>query len=184
MKLLKKFFLAIIVIIVLILVVALFVKKEYSVESNITINKTKSEVFDYVRFLKNQDNFSVWSKMDPNMKKDFKGTDGAVGFISAWESKNKNVGSGEQEIIKIVDGERIEYELRFLEPFESTSHTYMTTEIFKDSLTIVKWGFDGKMDYPSNLMLLFLNMEKMIGKDLDNGLYNLKTILENEQGNN
>jgi hypothetical protein len=34
------------------------------------------------------------------------------------------------------------------------------------------------MKYPMNLMLLFMNMEKMVGNDLGNGLKNLKTILE------
>ena len=31
----------------------------------ITINQPKKTVFDYIRMLKNQDNFSVWAKMDP-----------------------------------------------------------------------------------------------------------------------
>jgi hypothetical protein len=40
--------------------------------------------------------------MDPNMKKTYTGTDAEVGFISAWESTDKNVGVGEQEIKKII----------------------------------------------------------------------------------
>ena len=51
----------------------------------------------------------------------FTGTDGTVGFISAWESDIKNVGSGEQEILNIVEGERLGYEIRFLKPFKLTS---------------------------------------------------------------
>lgn len=178
MKFLKKIFFVLLTILILILVVALFVKKDYSVERNISINRNKIEVFEYVKYLKNQDNYSKWAKMDPDMEKYDKGTDGTVGFVSGWKSMKKDVGRGEQEIINITDGERIDYELRFYEPFESTEKAYMTTEVFQDSLTIVKWGFYGGMEYPSNLMLLFWDMEEIIGKDLEIGLTNLKAILE------
>jgi len=112
------------------------------------------------------------------MKKEFKGTDGEVGFISAWDSDSANVGKGEQEIIKIREGERIDYELRFIEPFEANDHAYMITEAVDMEKTKVKWGFNGKMDYPLNLMLVFMDMENMLGKDLETGLQNLKAVLE------
>lgn len=158
--------------------VALFVEKNYAVEEEIVINKPKSEVFEYIKHLKNQDNFSKWSSMDPNMKKSYTGTDGTVGFVSAWESNNENVGAGEQEILKITEGERIDFELRFIKPFESTQAAYMTTEAVSENQTKVKWGFSGKMSYPMNLMLLFMDFEEMIGKDFQEGLRNLKTIVE------
>ena len=47
-----------------------------------------------------------------------------------------------------------------------------------DNQTKVHWEFTGKMKYPTNLMLLFMNMEKMVGGDLDKGLQNLKSVLE------
>lgn len=178
MKIVKKILLGIIGIIVLLLIIALFVKKEYGVEREITINKPKQEVFDYLKMLKNQDNFSVWAKRDPNMKKEYRGTDGTVGFVSAWDSENKHVGKGEQEIKNITEGERLDFELRFLKPFEATDNAFMTTEALSDNQTKVKWGFNGKMAYPMNLMLLFMNMDEMLGKDLQEGLNNLKAILE------
>jgi LPS O-antigen subunit length determinant protein (WzzB/FepE family) len=69
MKILKKILIVVIVLIALPLIVALLVKKEYTVDREITINKSKREVFNYVRHLKNQDNYSKWVMMDPNMKK-------------------------------------------------------------------------------------------------------------------
>jgi len=180
MKIAKRILLGILGIIVLLLVVALFVKKEYAVEREIAINKPKQEVFDYVKFLKNQDNFSVWAQTDPNMKKDFRGTDGTVGAVSAWDSENKQVGKGEQEIKNIIEGERIDFELRFLKPFEATDNAFMSTEAVGGNQTKVKWGFNGKMPYPMNLMLLVMNMDKMLGDQLQTGLNNLKTILEKQ----
>lgn len=162
------------------LITALFVKKEYVVEREIIINKPRLNVFKYLLYLKNQDNYSNWAKMDSEMKKSYRGIDGTVGFVSAWESNKKDVGKGEQEIIKITEGERIDYELRFFEPFKSTAPAYLITESVSDNQTKVKWGFNGHMNYPMNLLLLFINFEKMIGDDLASGLYNLKTELEKQ----
>ena len=178
MKIFKKIVIVLPIIIAIPLLVALFVKKDYAVEREIVINQPIEVVFGYIKFLKNQDNFSNWATMDPGMKKTYRGTDGTVGFVSAWESQKDDVGTGEQEIKKITEGERIDYELRFIKPFESTEKAYMITEATGDNQTKVKWGFSGRMDYPMNLMLLFMNFEELIGNDFETGLNRLKGELE------
>lgn len=178
MRILKRILIVVGILIAIPLIVALFVKKEYAVEKEIVISKPKAEVFEYIKFLKNQDNFSKWATIDPNMKKSYRGTDGTVGFVSHWESDNEEVGWGEQEIKKITEGERIDFELRFIKPFEATEPAFMSTETVSDNQTKVKWGFSGHMDYPMNLMLLFMDFEKMIGDDLQTGLTKLKSELE------
>ncbi|MDD4088019.1 MAG: SRPBCC family protein [Bacteroidales bacterium] len=178
MKLLKKIILVIVTIILIFLVIALFVDRNYSVERNVIINKPIAEVFDYVRYLKNQDNFSKWAMMDPEMQKWYRGTDGQPGFVSAWKSEKKNVGAGEQEILRIEEDKRIDYELRFLEPFESTQQAYITTTAIDSMQTRVAWGFNGHMAYPSNLMLLFMDFEEIVGDDFQTGLDKLKNELE------
>jgi hypothetical protein len=160
------------------MIIGLFVKNDYTVGKEVIVNKPKSFVFDYLRFLKNQNKFSVWATMDPNMKTEYRGTDGTEGFVSAWESENKSVGKGEQEILKIVNGERIDYEIRFIKPFASTSWANMIVASANENQTRVNWEFTGKMKYPTNLTLLFMNMEKMVGNDLEKGLQNLKTIMD------
>ncbi len=180
MQILKNILLTLLGIIVLILVIAIFVPREYAVERAMTIDLPASEVFDYVVLLKNQDNYSVWAQKDPNMKKTFTGEDGTVGFVSAWESDDEEVGSGEQEIIKIERNFRIDYEIRFYEPFEATDNAYMITEVVSSNQTKIKWGFNGKFPYPMNLMLLFVNMEDELGTALSDGLNNLQAILENQ----
>jgi Polyketide cyclase / dehydrase and lipid transport len=178
MKIIKKILIGLVVLIVILLVAALFVKSEFSIEREIVINKPKQEVFDYIKYVKNSNYYSKWTSLDPNIKKEYKGTDGQVGFIYSWDSNKEGVGKGEQEIKKITEGERIDYELRFLKPFKATDTAYMTTEEAENNQTKVKWGFKGKVAYPFNLMCLFMNMDEMIGKDLDTGLTNLKNLLE------
>jgi hypothetical protein len=180
MKILKRILFVILAIIGLVLITALFVKKEMHAEREVVINKPKSEVFEYVKYLKNQNNYSKWATMDPAMKQDFKGTDGKVGFVSAWESDKDDVGKGEQEIKGIKEGERIDYELRFKKPMESTASAYMITEAVSGNQSKVRWGFDSKMSYPFNVIRLFMDVDKMIGDDFEEGLKNLKARMENK----
>jgi hypothetical protein len=177
-KFLKYLVLIVAGLILILLIAALFIKKEYTVERSISINQPRMVVFDYVKYLKNQDNFSVWAKIDPNMKQEFTGTDATVGFVSAWDSPVKEAGKGEQEIIKIAEGERIDYVIRFFKPMKSTDNAYLALKSENDSTTIVSWGFFGKIKYPMNLMLGFMDMDSMLGKDLEGGLLNLKAELE------
>ena len=74
----------------LLLIAGLFFKKgEYNVDFEIIVNKPSKQVFDFIKYLKNQDNFSVWVNVDAGMKKSYGGVDGTVGFISAWDKKTK-----------------------------------------------------------------------------------------------
>jgi uncharacterized protein YndB with AHSA1/START domain len=177
MRILKRILLFIVSLIVLALVVALFVSKDINVNKEVVINKPKQEVFTYIKELKNQNNYAIWMKMDPNIKQTYTGTDGTVGFISTWDG-NKEVGKGQQTITKVAEGEKLETELKFIEPFESVAKAFMTTTAVNDSTTKVNWGFESKMAYPMNIFKLFMSTDKMIGNDYQQGLDNLKKVLE------
>jgi len=178
MKILKISLISLGALIALIFIIPIFTQKIVDVERVITINKPKEQVFEYIKLLKNQTHYSTWAKKDPNTIMTYTGTDGTVGFVSKWASKNEDVGAGEQEIKKVTDGQRIDYELRFTEPFESTSSCYMSADALTENSTKVKWGFHSVMPYPMNLMLLFVSGEEMCGKDFEEGLVNLKSNLE------
>lgn len=177
MKIFKIILIVIAVLIAIPLITALFVKRDYGVERSIVINKPSQEVFDFVKLLENQNRYSKWAGLDPNMESSFRGVDGTVGFISAWKG-NSDVGEGEQEITGIDEGYRIDSQLRFIKPFKSQSDAYMITENLGEGQTLVKWGFNGRMNYPMNLFLLFVDMDESIGADYDFGLQKLKSLLE------
>lgn len=164
-------------IVLLVLVLAIIAPKSYDVNRSIKVQRSVPDVFDYLRYLKNQDNWSPWGKRDPNMKKEFVGSDGEIGATSKWEG-NKDVGSGEQEIKRIVENEVIESELRFLKPFKSQSEAYLKVKDMGSAETEVIWGFSGKNKFPVSIMMLFMNMDKTVGKDFEEGLLSLKDILE------
>jgi uncharacterized protein YndB with AHSA1/START domain len=151
---------------------------DFAVEREIVINRPRAEVFEYAKILKNQNDWGPWFKRDPGMKQEFTGTDGAPGFTSKWTSQNPEVGSGEQEIKRIVPNERIDCELRFTEPMNSKADAYLTTEDSGPGQTKVKWGFKGSMPRPFNLFPLIMDLDAAVGKDYEDGLASLKQILE------
>ena len=175
MKMLVKILLGVVGVIVLLLVVALFVNKKYTVAREITINKPNTEVFNYIKHLKNQDHYSKWVMTDPNMKKTYRGTDGTVGFVYAWDG-NDQAGQGEQEIKSLTEGEKLEIEIRFIRPFTSVAQAPMFTKAISPNQTKIKWTMTGGNPYPLNLMHLF--MDDLLGPDLETSLTTLKSIVE------
>jgi hypothetical protein len=177
MNILKIILTGVIILIALLLIVALFVKKEYSIEREITVTRPETEVFEYIRYVKNQDHYNKWVMTDPNMKKQFRGTDGAVGFVYAWEGNDK-AGKGEQEIREIKDGKELTVEIRFEKPFKGIAQTSMLTQPVSGNQTKIIWTMKGESNYPMNITNLFT--DKMLGGDLSESLLRLKRILENK----
>jgi hypothetical protein len=167
-------------IVALLLILAYFMKREHFVKCEITINAPRQKVFDYLKFLKNQDQWNTNAKADPDRKEEFIGTDGTVGFIISWNG-NKNVGEGQKEIKYILDGKRIETEIRFVRPMSAIAAIIMETESLANAdknrdQTKVTMSNAGILKYPLNLMIPLF--EKMFAKQLNSSLSNLKTILE------
>ena len=162
-------------IIALLLIIALFMKKEHYVNREIIINTPRQKVFDYVKLLKNQDEFNKHAMTAPDRNREFRGTDGTVGYIYAW-SGNKDAGVGEKEIKNIIEGKRIEMEIRFVKPMAATACIIMDTESVSDNQTKVHWSNAGTLKYPLNILVPML--EKNVAKDMDISLSTLKNILE------
>lgn len=167
---LKRILLFLLAIIVLALVIGLFLPKTMEGKASVEINKPVEEVFEYIRYLKNQDNYGVWHLSDPEMKKTFSGTDGSVGFKYSWDGKK--VGKGTQTIIEIKENQELLTELDF--GMGEPAKSYMSTEPNGDGKTKVSWKVVGKSPYPFNVLAIFYDMNK----DLQDGLNNLKGVME------
>jgi len=170
--------LTVLIILAIPFLIALFSAKQYSIVRSIAINKSHSEVFDYCKLLQNGEKYNKWMMTDPGMKKTLTGIDGTVGFIYAWESDNKQVGKGEQEITQIIDSKKIGHEVRFIKPFEGKAHTYMEVTPLPENQTQLTWGFTGDLNYLMRVMHMLLNLKKVLTKDIDTSLLQLKHALE------
>ncbi len=164
-------------IIAALLLAGLVIPQGIHATKEIVINKPVGEVFNYIKYLKNQQHYSKWATLDPDIKNEFRGTDAQPGFVNHWVG-NKKVGEGEQEITAIEEGKAIHTDLRFIKPFKSFAKAKMTAEAVDANSTKVTWGFESKMNYPMNIMKLFMNMSEMVGKDFSAGLANLKAVME------
>jgi uncharacterized protein YndB with AHSA1/START domain len=146
------------------------------VKREIIINAPRQKVFDFLKLLKNQDKFNKWATADKqNRKEEFKGTDGTVGFIYSW-SGNKDAGQGEKEIKNIVEGKRIETEIRFMKPMRVSASVIFETESISENQTRASMINTGTLPWPLNLMIPM--SEKKFPKFMDESLSTLKNILE------
>jgi hypothetical protein len=113
------------------------------------------------------------------MHKTFSQPSAGVGASYSWEG-NKQVGKGKMTITESRENERVAQKLEFLEPFPSVAQTAIDLKpAGPDSKsTKVTWSMDGKNNFVGKAFSLVMNMDKMIGKDFEEGLGSLKRISE------
>ncbi|MBK7880939.1 MAG: SRPBCC family protein [Saprospiraceae bacterium] len=176
MKILKTVSLILVIIIALPLIVAIFIPRQYTVSVSETINKPKKEVYDYLVMLKNQEEFSEWVKADPNLHPVITGVDGTVGAKQSWNSKDDNVGEGEQTITKLTD-DRIDVDIKFIRPFEGNAKAANIFKVINENQTEVISEFYADEKYPLNLMSYLFGRGMIKNTEIKN-LKNVKQILE------
>ena len=150
--------------------------KDVEVVRHTVINAPKEVVFDQMVRFKNWPVWSPWSKLDTSMKNTFTGPDGQAGSIYHWSGNEKI--TGEVEIKnESVSGSKMNFSFKLIKPSESLTKGYLEA---RDSagLTIATFSFTNHFDYPWNAMVIFMDLEKIMGKDLVKGLDNLKTYCE------
>lgn len=165
-------------VLIVVLISANFAPNQFEVFAETVIEKPVSAVFDYVKYLKNQDTFNKWVMTDPNVKRTYTGTDGTIGAMVAWDSDNKQVGKGEQEITALAENQRVDWALRFEKPFKNEAGSYLETSAVSPGSTKVKWAFTGQLTYGMKVMHMVLSLRKMLTNDLAASLANLKAVLE------
>lgn len=148
------------------------------IEKTVVVNKSIETVFNYLKHTKNQDNFSVWNMKDPAMKKTYTGTDGSIGFVYTWDSTDKNVGAGAQTITGITENKQIDYLLQFERPMKNKANSGFILNKIDDNNTSVTWTFVSPTKFPFSLFSPVL--KKILGKQIETGLQNLKSLLEKQ----
>jgi hypothetical protein len=177
MKIAKRIGLAISIVVTLIFIIAAFSPKEYQVVRTIEVNRSTHDVFEYLKLVKNQKNYSKRALLDPHMETSFFGIDGTTGFVYEWESTNPQVGKGKQEIVAIIPSQRIDYKVYFVQPILSEANSWIETDSISPNRTKITWGIQGKLDYPSNILLWIYDMETELSNEFDLGLANLNNLL-------
>jgi uncharacterized protein YndB with AHSA1/START domain len=120
--------------------------------------------------------WSPYEKLDPAMKRTFSGAANGKGAVYEWESDGK-AGKGRMEITDAPAPSKVAIKLDFFKPFETHNIAEFTLEP-KGGATDVTWAMYGPNLYIAKVMSIFFNMDRMIGKDFETGLANLKARTE------
>src|SRR5690606_6598094 len=151
-----KILATLVALIAILLIVALFVKNKYTITREVTINSSVEDVYDYLRFHKNQKQYNHWLHLDLNVRTEIKGKpDGQSGSILFFENKSKKTGTGEWENTGLIKNKRIEIELRFLHPYQFTATAILYFKPIDTYTTRLILEYHSGMDWPKNIALLF-----------------------------
>lgn len=157
-------------------VLGLFLPRRFSISQEVVVQRPVSDVFAFMRLLKNQERYSTYAQADPNMAIEYRGTDGDVGAVVAWNSNDRSVGRSEQEIKAIKEKERIELEIRFHEPFQSVDPLITEFEAIGPNQTRIRNTYCSKIRYPYNLLVWWVMAKAR--ENMQTSLNNAKALLE------
>lgn len=148
----------------------------FRVERSISINAPPDKLFNYINDLHQFGSWSPWEAKDPQLKRNYSGAASGVGAVYAWQG-NSDVGEGRMEITQSVPGQRIVMDLQFIKPF-ANRHVSVYTFTQNGAATTLSWAMDGPTLFVAKVMGIFISMDRMIGKDFEVGLANLKKLAE------
>ncbi len=116
---------------------------------------------------------------DPSMQKTFEGPAAGVGQSYAW-SGNREVGKGKMTIDESVPGQKVGVKLEFVKPMASTA-TCALTLAGTPTGSFVTWSMDGHHNFIGKAIGMFMDMDNMLGTDIEKGLAQLKTVAEGKK---
>ncbi|HEY4299302.1 MAG TPA: SRPBCC family protein [Candidatus Didemnitutus sp.] len=148
----------------------------FRVERSASIKAPPEKIFSILNDFKKWQAWSPWEKKDPAMKRSFGAVTAGKGAHYGWEG-NKDVGQGSMTIVESSAPSKVGLSLDFLKPFEAHNTVVFTLEP-KGDVTNVRWAMEGPVPYFAKIIHLFMDMDRMVGKDFETGLANLKTITE------
>jgi hypothetical protein len=124
--------------------------------------------------------WSPYEKLDPSMTRTFEGPAAGRGAVYRWAG-NSNVGEGACTIVESCPHELIKIRLEMVKPFAADNDVEFTFQPEGDQMA-VSWSMAGRRNFFFKLVGLFMNMDKMCGGQFEEGLANLRSIVEAAPG--
>ena len=169
--------LAILILAVMALAVCISVQPtDFVISRTTTFAAPVNVVFAQVNNLRNWNNWSPWARLDPSAKITYSGPAFGVGSSMHWAG-NSNIGEGTMTLTQSAPDKQISFDLAFQEPLSGKS---VATFDFKPiaGLTEVTWTMRGTNNFVGKAVTLFMNCEKMLGGQFEQGFANLRAIVE------
>lgn len=149
---------------------------DFQVTRSAVMAAPTSVVFEQVNDLKKWDAWSPWAKLEPAARNVFEGPEAGVGAIMRWVG-NYKVGEGSMTIVESRPDESVSFKLEFLKPYKATNTADFRFTVDGDQ-TVVTWTMHGTNNFIGKAMSLFMNCDKMVGGQFEQGLSAIKTIVE------
>jgi Polyketide cyclase / dehydrase and lipid transport len=175
-SMLKIILIALAVIAVVLVVIIALQPSDFRVSRSTAISAPPPAVFAQVNDFHKWEAWNPWGKIDPAMKQAYEGAPAGTGAVYTWAGNNE-VGEGRMTIIESRPSELIRIELEFFKPFAATNTAEFTFKP-EGNQTAVTWSMFGEKNFMAKAVHLFMNMDKMIGGQFENGLASMKSIVE------
>lgn len=166
------------VIVVVFIAIVAARPSEFRVSRAATIPAPAAVVFTQVNDLHQWNAWSPWARLDPAAKNTFEGPPSGTGAIFRWAG-NRNIGEGSMTITESRPNELVRFKLEFLKPFKGTNTAEFTFKP-EGNQTVVTWSMSGKSNFIAKAVGLFMDFEKMVGGQFEQGLANMKSVVENK----
>ena len=173
---LKLIVLVVVVLLVALLVYAATKPDLFRVQREASIKAPAEKIFTLINDLRNFNTWNPYEKKDPNIKGHYSGPSRGRGAAYAFEG-GKEVGKGSIEITETSPPHKVTMKLNMIEPFEAHNTVEFTLQPNGDA-TNVTWAMDGRLPYLAKVMHVLFDMDKMVGKDFETGLANLRQVAE------
>ncbi len=163
-------------LIAVVLLVALLKPATFLIERSITMAAPASKVFPLINDFHNWGAWSPWERLDPDLKRTYSGAPNGTGAIYEWEGTPK-VGTGRMEILHASAPNEVRIQLDFYKPFEAHNTAEFTLQPDEGG-TRVTWAMYGPNPFMMKVVKVFMNMDRVVGKDFESGLQNMKGLAE------
>ncbi|HIP32358.1 MAG TPA: hypothetical protein EYG86_06320 [Crocinitomicaceae bacterium] len=175
MKILKGLLITLGVLVALFFILNLFGPSNYKVERSKIIEAPVSVVFDQVAKFNNWDSWSPWKEKDPSATYTLAGEDGKVGTRYAWSGDPETTGEGSMTVSESIANEKFAYDLAFTAPWEMSSKGHFDFNE-TDGQTTVTWIDEGDIPFMQRGMMLFMDLDEMMGPDFERGLEKIDSL--------
>lgn len=145
------------------------------VERSTVINSLEADIFPYLNNLKKFNAWSPWAARDPETHYIFTGPIRGKGARMEWDSDI--VGTGSLEITDSQPGKSLIVALDFGVQGRANSRWSLSPS---GAGTRVRWGFETEVGNNPVKRWMSLLFDRWIGKDYEEGLANLKKVVEAE----
>jgi hypothetical protein len=167
---------AVVILVVCILALAASKPDAFRIERSQRMKASPEKIYAVINDFHRWSEWSPWEKLDPQLKRTYGGSASGQGAVYEWQG-NKQVGQGRMEIREALPPSKVTIQLDFLKPFEAHNTAEFALEK-QGEFTNVTWAMQGRQPFMFKAMGLFFSMDKMVGKDFEKGLDNMKGIVE------